>query len=128
MQENFDYTFDKEGTYTISLTITDNSQDTHTWQGIIIVEKSVINANNTEKEGSQLLMIGGTLAVIGIIGAVVGMKYFRNEEEDDFFDFEEMGPTNLSCPNCSGTITITTDQRPIRVGCPMCQAQFDIKE
>ena len=73
-------------------------------------------------------MIGGTIAVIGIIGAVIGMKYFRTEEEEDFFDFEEMGPTNLSCPTCSGLITINTDQRPIQVACPMCQSQFIIRE
>ena len=127
-QENFDYTFDKEGTYTISLDITDNAQDTHTWQGSIVVENNIVSTNNTEEDGSNVLIIGGTLAVIGVIGAAVGMKYFKTEEDDDFFDFEEMGPTNLSCPNCSGTITITTDQRPIRVGCPMCQAQFDIRE
>jgi len=125
-QKNFDYTFDKEGNYSITLVVTDNSQSTHTWQGSIIVEREnpqVKNANN----GNIEILIGGTLTVIGI-GAVVGMKYFRSEEEDDFFEFEDMGPVNLSCPNCSGIITITTNQRPIRVGCPMCQAQFDIKE
>ena len=68
-------------------------------------------------------------AIIQALGAIVGMKYFRNEdEEEDFFDFEEMGPTNLTCPSCSGLITITTDQRPIQVGCPMCQSQFIIRE
>ena len=97
-------------------------------QGSIVVENNIVSTNNNEEVGSNVLIIGGTLAVIGVIGAAVGMKYFKTEEDDDFFDFEEMGPTNLSCPNCSGTITITTDQRPIRVGCPMCQAQFDIRE
>lgn len=63
------------------------------------------------------------------LGAVVGLKYFRNEdEEEDFFDFDDVGPTTLTCPSCSGQITITTDQRPIQVGCPMCQSQFIIRE
>ena len=127
-QKNFDYIFDREGTYVITLIVTDNAQSTHGWQGSIIVENNIVSTNNTEEDGSNVLIIGGTLAVIGVISVAVGMKYFKTEEDDDFFDFEEMGPTNLSCPNCSGTITITTDQRPIRVGCPMCQAQFDIRE
>ena len=39
-----------------------------------------------------------------------------------------IGPTTLSCPSCSGQITINTEQRPIQVGCPMCQSQFIIRE
>ena len=127
-QENFDYTFDKDGTYSISLTVTDNSQDSHAWQGSIVVEKIVVNSNNNKDDESNIMLIGGTLAAIGIIGAIIGMKYFRTEEEEDFFDFEEMGPTNLSCPTCSGLITINTNQRPIQVACPMCQSQFVIRE
>ena len=127
-QENFDYTFDKDGTYSISLTVTDNSQDSHTWQRSIVVEKIVVNSNNDGNIESNIMLIGGTLAAIGIIGAIIGMKYFRTEEEEDFFDFEEMGPTNLSCPTCSGLITINTNQRPIQVACPMCQSQFVIRE
>ena len=126
-QPNFDYTFDKKGTYTISLVITDNSLDSHTWQGSLIVEqKNMINSNNDEE--SNAILIGGTLAIIGAAGAVIGLKYFRTEEDDDFFDFEDMGPTNLSCPTCSGIITINTEQRPIQVACPMCQSQFIINE
>ena len=129
-QENFDYIFDKEGTYSITLIVTDNSQSTHSWQGSIIVEQStVINAKDND-EKSNTVLISGAAVVLGLLG-VVGLRYFRSEEEDDWGSWEEtatLGPVNLSCPNCSGTITITTDQRPIRVGCPMCQAQFDIKE
>ena len=128
-QVDFDYTFDKDGTYSITLIVTDDSQDSHTWQGSIIVEqKSLVNGNDNEEDGSNVILIGGTLAMIGIVGAVIGMKYFRSEEDDDFFNFEEMGPINLSCPTCSGLITINTDQRPIQVACPMCQSQFVIKE
>ena len=74
---------------------------------------------------------GGAAVVLGLLG-LVGLRYFRSEEEDDWGEsWEETatpGPVNLQCPNCSGLITITTDQRPIQVGCPMCQAQFVIRE
>ena len=88
----------------------------------------ITNSGGNNNDNSNIRKIGGAAAAIGIIGAVVGLRYFRNEEEDDFFEFADTGPVNLSCPNCSGLITITTDQRPIQVGCPMCQAQFVIRE
>ena len=84
--------------------------------------------NSDNDEESNAILIGGTLAIIGAAGAVIGLKYFRTEEDDDFFDFEDMGPTNLSCPTCSGIITINTEQRPIQVACPICQGQFVINE
>jgi len=59
---------------------------------------------------------------------VLGLRYFKGEEEDDFFDFEDTGPLNLACPSCGGMIGITTEQRPIQVACPMCQSQFVIRE
>ncbi|OIR20178.1 MAG: hypothetical protein BEU04_03890 [Marine Group III euryarchaeote CG-Bathy1] len=129
IQEQFDYTFVSVATYNIVLTVTDNSGDTNTWQGSIIVEENVItNSGGNNNDNSNIRKIGGAAAAIGIIGAVIGLRYFRSEEEDDFFEFTDTGPVNLSCPNCSGLITITTDQRPIQVGCPMCQAQFVIRE
>ncbi len=128
-QEQFDYVFENTATYSITLTIADNSGGTNTWQGSVIVEENVVtNSGGKDNDDSNTLVIGGTAATIGIIGAVIGLRYFRSEEEDDFFEFEDTGPVNLSCPNCSGLITITTDQRPIQVGCPMCQAQFVIRE
>ena len=128
-QEQFDYVFENAATYSITLTVTDNSGGTNTWQGSVIVEENVIiNSGGKDNDNSNTLIIGGAVATIGIIGAVIGLRYFRNEEEEDFFEFEDAGPVNLSCPNCSGLITITTDQRPIQVGCPMCQAQFVIRE
>ena len=128
-QEQFDYVFENAATYSITLTITDNSGGTNTWQGSVIVEENVVtNSGGNNNDDSNTLVIGGAVATIGIIGTVIGLRYFRSEEEDDFFEFENTGPVNLSCPNCSGLITITTDQRPIQVGCPMCQTQFVIRE
>jgi len=52
------------------------------------------------------------------------------DEFDDMFEEETVvpGPLELECPSCGGLISITTTQRPIQVGCPMCQSQFVIRE
>ena len=113
------------------MTVTDDSGGSGGWQGSIIVEENVVTSGGEDEEESNALLYGGGAAVVlGLLG-VVGLRYFRSEEEDDWGSWEEtatLGPVNLSCPNCSGLITITTDQRPIQVGCPMCQAQFVIRE
>ena len=127
-QEQFEYVFEIATSYTVTLTVTDNSGDSNGWQGSIIVEENIVTGSGENEEVDNTLIVGGTVATIGIAAAVVGLRYFRSEEEDDFFEFEDTGPVNLSCPNCSGLITITTDQRPIQVGCPMCQTQFVIRE
>ena len=129
-QENLNYKFDIEGSYELTLTVIDNdggSSTSGTWF-IFVTTKANTGGSGSEDEGSNTLLIGGSIAGILALGAVVGMKYFRNEDEEDFFDFEDTGPTTLSCPNCSGQITINTEQRPIQVGCPMCQSQFIIRE
>lgn len=130
-QENLNYKFDIEGNYELILTVVDNdggSSTSGTWF-IFVTAKTNTGGSGSKDEGSNTLIIGGSVAGILALGAVVGLKYFRNEdEEEDFFDFEDVGPTTLTCPSCSGLITITTDQRPIQVGCPMCQSQFIIRE
>ena len=129
-QENLNYKFDIEGSYELTLTVVDNdggSSTSGTWF-IFVTTKANTGGSGSEDEGSNTLLIGGSVAGILALGTVVGMKYFRNEDEEDFFDFEDTGPTTLSCPSCSGQITINTEQRPIQVGCPMCQSQFIIRE
>ena len=131
-QENLNYKFDVEGDYELTLTVVDNdggSSKSETWFIFVTAAASTGGSGNDDDDRSDILLIGGSMAGILALGAVVGLKYFRNEdEEEDFFDFEDMGPTILTCPSCSGQITITTDQRPIQVGCPMCQSQFIIRE
>ena len=130
-QENLNYKFDIEGNYELSLTVVDNNGGSSTSEiwFIFVTAKTNTGGGGSDDEESNTLLIGGSIAGILALGAVVGLKYFRNEdEEDDFFDFEDLGPTTLTCPSCSGLITITTDQRPIQVGCPMCQSQFIIRE
>jgi len=129
-QDTLEYKFNEPGIYSSSLTITDNDEGQSTWQASVIVNQKVTTTNNqnSKDEGDNALLIGGA-SVIGLSLAGFGaLRYLRSEEEDDFFDFNDVGPVNLSCPNCSGLISITTTQRPIQVGCPMCQGQFIVRE
>jgi len=127
-QENLDYLFKNEGNYEVTLRVTDNGGETTLSGTLFIFVNAEVSTGTSEDNESSTLLIGGSLAGILVLGAFVGLKYFRNEEEEDFFDFEDVGPTTLTCPSCSGQITITTEQRPIQVGCPMCQSQFIIRE
>ena len=68
------------------------------------------------------VLFGGARALSSMRGG--------GDEFDDMFEEETVvpGPLELQCPSCGGLISITTTQRPIQVGCPMCQAQFVIRE
>ena len=129
-QENLNYKFDNEGNYELTLTVFDNDGGSSTSGKLFIFVTAKTNTGGSGSDDEEVpLLIGGGIAGILALGAVVGLKYFRSEdEEEDFFDFEDVGPTNLTCPSCSGLITINTEQRPIQVGCPMCQSQFIIRE
>ena len=124
------YEFAESGNYLVELTVVDDKGGIAKSEiTTIFVTSKKTTTTKSNEEDANIIVIGGAIAGILAIGAVVGLKYFRNEdEEEDFFDFEDIGPTNLTCPSCSGLITINTDQRPIQVGCPMCQSQFIIRE
>ena len=126
---SFSHSFTKDGTYSITLTVTDDKGDNSAWQGsMIITQNTATIKNKEESDSNRNNLIGGSIALIGLLVGVSALRYFRGEEEDDFFDFEDTGPLSLTCPNCSGIITLTTDQRPIQIGCPHCQSQFMIRE
>ena len=79
------------------------------------------------------MLIGG--AALGVIALFAGARALSSmrggsDEFDNMFEEETAvsGPLELQCPSCGGLISVTTTQRPIQVGCPMCQSQFVLRE
>jgi hypothetical protein len=131
--QTFKRTYNEPGTYTAILTVTDKRGGSATWQVDAVVTKSDGYGNDVEEEGySQMKLLGAAaIGIIGLVGGAMGLNRMRSGNEDEFEEmFEDIAPGSLelNCPNCNGLISITTTQRPIQVGCPMCQSQFVIRE
>ena len=131
--QTFKRTYNEPGTYTAILTVTDKRGGSATWQVDAVVTKSDGYGNDVEEEGySQMKLLGAAaIGIIGLVGGAMGLNRMRSGSEDEFEEmFEDIAPGSLelNCPNCNGLISITTTQRPIQVGCPMCQSQFVIRE
>ena len=77
-----------------------------------------------------MLVGGSVIAVIGLIGGAMAVRRILTEGDDFDGDFEDItpGPIELQCPSCGGLISITTPQRPIQIGCPICASQFVLRE
>ena len=134
-KSNFKRTYNEPGLYVAILTVTDDRGGTHEWQVDVQVTKGDEYGDKLdviEGEYSQITLIGAaTVAIIGLVGGVMGLNRMRGGGDGDVEDmFEDItpGPLELNCPTCNGLISITTTQRPIQIGCPMCQSQFVIRE
>tara|TARA_A100000164_G_scaffold200366_1_gene177893 strand:- start:386 stop:4525 length:4140 start_codon:yes stop_codon:yes gene_type:complete len=132
--KSFKRTYNEPGTYTAILTVTDVRGGVSTWQAVVIVTAGAGYGAEVEEGGisTNMLIGGAALGVLALFGGARALSSMRGggDEFDDMFEEETVvpGPLELQCPSCGGLISITTTQRPIQVGCPMCQSQFVIRE
>ena len=132
--KTFKRTYNEPGTYTAILTVTDTRGGVSTWQAVVIVTAGAGYGSEVEESGiSTNMLIGG--AALGVIALFAGARALSSmrggsDEFDNMFEEETAvsGPLELQCPSCGGLISVTTTQRPIQVGCPMCQSQFVLRE
>ena len=82
-QESLNYKFDNEGSYEITLTVVDNNGGSSTSGTlfIFVTAKTNTGGGGNDEEEEIPLLIGGGIAGILALCAVVGLKYFRNEDE-----------------------------------------------
>ena len=132
--KSFKRTYNEPGTYTAILTVTDVRGGVSTWQAVVIVTAGAGYGDSVEESGipTNTLIGGAALGVLVLFGGARALSSMRGggDEFDDMIEEETVapGPLELQCPSCGGLISITTTQRPIQVGCPMCQSQFVIRE
>jgi|MDTC01.1.fsa_nt_gb hypothetical protein len=132
--KSFKRTYNDPGTYTAVLTVTDTRGGVSTWQAVVIVTAGAGYGGSVEESGipTNNLIGGAALGVLALFGGARVLSSMRGggDEFEDMLEEETVvpGPLELQCPSCGGLISVTTAQRPIQVGCPMCQSQFVIRE
>ena len=132
--KTFEIVYVLPGTYTAIVTVTDERGGTHTWQVDVVVSDSggdnVVQGGDDDTYSTATLIGAAAVAIAGLVGGAMALNRMRGgaEEFEDMFEDVTPGAMELQCPTCGGLISITSLQRPIQVGCPMCNAQFVLRE
>ena len=135
-KKTFKRTYNEPGTYTAVLTVTDDRGGENTWQAVVIVTTTGPGLGEEEEDefefSTNILIGGAALGAVGLFGGARALSRLGGGGEEEFDEgFEDAivpGPLELQCPSCGGLISITTAQRPIQIGCPVCQSEFVLNE
>ena len=133
------WSFDKLGTYTVTLTADDGrdgiTTDTVTVE-VIKAEKKEddewpVISGIADKLGLPepvVLIIIALPILLGIAGAAVMHGRAGGEGDYDYSEAATGGVTMLTCPTCGSSIEVATPQRPVRVSCGGCASEFILRE
>ncbi len=125
---SFTTIFNTAGTYTATLTVTDERGGVATAAVSVVVSPAVTGTGGGGDAGTDWVRLLGLLLLATVALAGGALAWNRLREDDDYFDDFDDGPLELACPACQGQISVATPQRPVQLGCPHCQGQFVLHE
>ena len=123
--------FNAAGTYTATLTVSDEREGIATAMvSVVVIPAPATTTPGGGDNDTTWVRIAGLLllGMVLLAGGALALNRLRSEEEDDDYFDDVEGPLQLACPACRGTISVATPQRPVQLGCPHCQAQFILRE
>ncbi len=125
---SFTTIFNTAGTYTATLTVTDERGGVATAAVSVVVSPAVTGTGGGGDDGGSWVRLLGLLLLATVVLAGGAVAWNRLREDEDYFDDFDDGQLELACPACQRQISVATPQRPVQLGCPHCQSQFVLRE